>query len=227
MSDRIGARRAAKRVDLEAIHDEIRDRICLLDYPPGTLLREGALASEFGVSRTPIRQILHRLEFAKLVEARNGVGTLVTSVERDALKDIYDMRLEVAEMIGELSPRDAKAEDLGAMEALLVRAEGLAGPDDIRAYWQINHEQHNIIAGLIGNRPLRELWDLYYFQTARIWYAFAVEHWAEVSKALVAEISESLRALKDGDIKGLGLVQRNYIAMGMRRALAHLAERAD
>ena len=46
----------------ERLHAELRDRICLLEYAPGTRLSEEALAAEFGVSRTPLRRVLGRLE---------------------------------------------------------------------------------------------------------------------------------------------------------------------
>ncbi len=72
---------SSKRVPSERIYSEVRDRICLLAYPPGTVLREGELALEFGVSRTPIREVLHRLSFDGLVAAKNGVGSIVTSLD--------------------------------------------------------------------------------------------------------------------------------------------------
>ena len=52
-----------KELRFQALYRELRDRISLLQYPPGTALRESALADEFGVSRTPIRRALHQLEF--------------------------------------------------------------------------------------------------------------------------------------------------------------------
>ncbi|MEZ5475956.1 MAG: GntR family transcriptional regulator [Thiolinea sp.] len=47
----------------------MRRRICLLDYPPNTRLREEDLASEFGVSRTPLRRVLGHLESEGLVKS--------------------------------------------------------------------------------------------------------------------------------------------------------------
>ena len=44
------------------LHQVLRQRICLLDYAPGTRLSETDLAQEFGTSRTPLRRALARLE---------------------------------------------------------------------------------------------------------------------------------------------------------------------
>ncbi len=72
------------RLSADEIHATLRDRICLLEYAPGSLLREALLAEEFGVSRTPIREILQRLAQEGLVSTRNGVGTLVRPLDFDA-----------------------------------------------------------------------------------------------------------------------------------------------
>jgi DNA-binding GntR family transcriptional regulator len=86
----------------KAIYNEIRDRICLLQYPPGMMLSENQLASEFGVSRTPIRRVLQRLEFEGLVVSKQGIGTLVTIVDLQYLKEVYALRLKLSELAGEL-----------------------------------------------------------------------------------------------------------------------------
>jgi len=59
----------------QMLYSQLRDRICLLDYPPDTRLSEEALAKEFGISRTPLRRVLARLEDEGLVQSVHGVGT--------------------------------------------------------------------------------------------------------------------------------------------------------
>ena len=54
-------RRESQTERFDRIYREIRQRICLLECQPGTLLNEGLLAEEFGVSRTPVRNVLLRL----------------------------------------------------------------------------------------------------------------------------------------------------------------------
>jgi DNA-binding transcriptional regulator YhcF (GntR family) len=84
------------RERFERIYGTIRDRICLLEYEPGTRLAEEDLAREFGVSRTPIRRVLSRLESEGLVESRHGVGTFVTDVDIDNLAQVFQLRMELA-----------------------------------------------------------------------------------------------------------------------------------
>lgn len=59
----------------------LRFRICREDPETSIMLHEGKLAQEFGVSRTPIRQVLQRLAFEHLLETRSGIGTVVSPLQ--------------------------------------------------------------------------------------------------------------------------------------------------
>jgi len=205
-----------------SIFETLRDRICLLDYPPSTVLREAKLAKEFGISRTPIRAVLQRLEHGALVTVRDGVGTIVTDIDVAELCDIYEMRLKIAELIGVLTPRDITPDDEAAAIALLARAKRLVDAYSASEYWQINHAQHALIASLIGNSVLREVWDQLYFRSARFWYQEASRAPVGVAQDLVAELNEVARALRARDAMAVGYIQRNYIAFGFTRLKAAL-----
>ncbi len=204
------------------IFEELRDRICLLEYPPGTLLRETDLALEFTVSRTPVREALQRLAYSGLVVSKSGVGTRVTSPDRDEIIDVYEMRLKLAELIGAMSTNPVTAAQIDKMIALRRRAEQLLQNFNAREYLCINHEIHFLIADLIGNRTLRNLWDQLYFQAARVWYSHVQHSPQEVAHALLREAIEMEEALGEGDIMAVGYVQRNHIAYGYRRVIAEL-----
>ncbi|WP_163847465.1 GntR family transcriptional regulator [Pseudooceanicola aestuarii] len=68
-------------------HDEmamlIRERICIAQDECEMLLHEGELAQSFGVSRTPIRQVLQLLAYEGLVETRTGIGTVTTPLHEE------------------------------------------------------------------------------------------------------------------------------------------------
>ncbi|MEM9579663.1 MAG: GntR family transcriptional regulator [Pseudomonadota bacterium] len=66
--------------DRNVILDSIRERICLI--PPGDVivLKEKQLADEFGLSRTPIRQILQTLASEGMIEVRPGYGSITTQL---------------------------------------------------------------------------------------------------------------------------------------------------
>ncbi len=208
---------ASDKPSAERMFDILRDRICLLDYPPGMRLRETDLAAEFGVSRTPVRAVLQRLAQAGLIDSRDGVGTVVTDLTDGEVRDIYLMRLKIAEMIGVLSPLGFSADLKEQCDRLLDRAVALTRTFAIEEYWQINHELHVLIAGIIGNSALRQMWDHFYFQSARIWYRQARTDPTGVAEALRVELEEVRRAVVEDDPVALGYVQRNHIAWGLKR----------
>ncbi len=206
-----------KRSSAEEIFSILRDRICLLDYPPGTVLREADLATEFSVSRTPVRAVLQKLAHAGLIESRDGVGTIVTELSFSEIRDIYRMRLKIAELIGQMDPLPFSAVHREEIEALRGRAVELKARFRIEMYWQINHDLHFLISGIIGNSALRQMWDHFYFQAARIWYQHARFDPTGVAASLVDELDEVHRAICEDDPVALGYAQRNYIAYGLSR----------
>jgi DNA-binding GntR family transcriptional regulator len=202
---------ARQRID--AIHHTLRERICLLKYRPLALLREAQLAEEFGCSRTPIREAIKRLEFEGLVVSKNGVGTLVTEAEFEPLQDVYEMRLKVAELIGSMGVPQVPADIIMGMQELLHEATQLSPEhEQAMALAQINHRLHSFMCQLISNQALRQLYDLYYHQTIRIWYQQMPNFWVSEVHALVTELEQLITAAKRHDLVALGYVKRNFIA---------------
>lgn len=194
------------------IYEEVRNRICQLIYPPESVIKEIDFAQEFEVSRTPVRQVIQRLEIEGFVETRNGVGTIVTNIDIPAFRDVYEMRLAVTELIGRMSPRKVKPSHVDEMKKLHARASSLSGKMDRAEFWAINQERHKIILSLIGNSALRELYDAYYFRTSRVWYLVVDRIWDTQVKALNEELRDLVRALESADASAVAFVERNHLS---------------
>ena len=205
------------------IYDSLKERICLLDCPPGMQLSEPALAAEYGVSRTPVREALKRLAAEDLVESRNGVGTLVRAFSLAELEDIYAMRQKIAGMIGEMSPRPIRASHKRKLDDLHCQSIALRNGRDARSLSRINHDLHILILSLIGNRALADIFDRYYHQTSRLWFSVIDEIWGEEVEALVAETEALQTAFRYDDLMTVGFVKRNFIALSIARVKQVLA----
>ena len=207
------SRRETQTERFNRIYKAIRERISLLEYAPGTVLNEGLLAQEFGVSRTPIRSVLQRLSYEGLVTTRNGIGTIVTEVDVKTFKDIYALRMRLAEDMGVLSPVSPRPEVLEELRRLLQRARDLgeAAPD-YTAYARLCNDLHEQLLQLSGNLVLREITDLLYYRAARVWLAFLPNvDWKEALRNLESEIADTIRALEMDDMQGVGNVRRQYL----------------
>jgi DNA-binding GntR family transcriptional regulator len=105
------------------VYDRIRDAIVDGSIVPGEVLSENQLAADFGTSRTPVREALHRLEIETLVE-RLPRGVRVRETSPEEIIDIYDVRITLegaaaraaAERATELDRRRLRA----AHEAMLA-----------------------------------------------------------------------------------------------------------
>jgi DNA-binding GntR family transcriptional regulator len=206
------------RERFERIYLTIRDRICLLEYEPGMRLAEEDLAREFGVSRTPVRRVLSRLESEGLLESRHGVGTFVTTVDLDSLSQVFALRMELAELMGRLEPLPRNLQDLDRVRAILARCHALSERPDPKAYARLNMDFFHELAALTGNQPLKEISERLYYLTTRIWL-MSVPHLNLRDEIIVfsREVADILAAMELGDLEAVGHIRRSHISMSVQR----------
>ena len=218
------ARPTSARERFERIYRILRDRICLLEYAPGSHLSEEELAQEFEISRTPVRRVLARLESEGLVQSVHGVGTIVTDVDIEELQQVYHLRMELAELIGKLSPLPRTAADLDRIRALIQRCEADANPDQ-GAFLRLNMDFFYELTAMTGNQPLREISERLYFQVARVVLKMMPQlGLAEEFTAFRREMEEVLAAAEIGDWESIGHIRRAHISMSFRRMMRHAGQ---
>lgn len=90
----------------ERAYAHVRDRILNLELKPNTPLRTQAIAQQIGLSRTPVREALGRLEQAGLVARAGGWGYTVRPISFKEAMDVYRVREALeAEAVREALPR--------------------------------------------------------------------------------------------------------------------------
>jgi DNA-binding GntR family transcriptional regulator len=212
------------RQRFEHIYNTIRDRICLLEYEPGLRLSEEELALEFKVSRTPVRRVLSRLEAEGLVESRHGVGTFVTDIDFKGLEEVYRLRMELAELIGQLNPLPRTEADLDRIRRILSQCDELGPEPDARGFARLNMSLFQELSKIIGNEPLKVINESLYYLTARIWLA-SLPHLNLADEVAVfrREIMDVLAALEIGDLESVGHIRRTHISMSFARLKRYAA----
>ena len=215
---------SVSRGRFERIYRTIRDRICLIEYEPGARLAEEELAREFGVSRTPLRRVLSRLEVEGLLESRHGVGTFVIDVELEALVPVYKLRMELAGLIGKLDPVLRTPADLARVRALLDRCDKLIETPDPKAYARLNMDFFQELSAMTGNQPLREISERLYFLTNRAWLkCVPFFNLGDEITVFRREVADILAAMELGDLESVGYIRRSHIAMWLRRMQRYTA----
>ena len=187
-------------------------------------MREEELAKEFGVSRTPIRQVLQILEYEGLVTTRPGIGSIVTYVDIKALKDVYAFRLKLIEIVGELSSPRISDQEIKVLENLLEQTKNMIKNFDPKRLALIYLEFHEQMMKFITNQPLRKVYDQLFHQTARVWLQILPDlNWEEEVGAMYEEIRDVIKALKINDICTMATVRRNHMALLLVRINRYLS----
>ncbi|WP_421723603.1 GntR family transcriptional regulator [Bauldia sp.] len=146
--------------------EALRKRICLADPTEALPLHEGMLAEEFGMSRTPIRQVLQRLAYERLVEIRSGVGTVATPMDpanrsRDIVTHQEILRAILAHPPAELSV--SQHADVIALGALIAGAEDL----DPSLHFELRARLLAVLAGLVADPILKDAFQAAHWRVIR------------------------------------------------------------
>jgi len=126
-------------------------------FRPGDRLVESDLADRFGVSRTPIREALQRLETQSLL-ARDGRSLIVASLDHSQMAELYVVRTELEGLAARLAARHATDEEVHVLQGLVAADHALVG--DPAALARANRRFHTMIHRASHNRYLVQQLDL-------------------------------------------------------------------
>ena len=140
----------------DRVHQELKRRLTLWEYLPGQRLGEEAIASEFGVSRTPVRDAFRRLEREGFLEQEGWAGCRVRKPDLPRIEELYEVRLCLEQTaVRRLAslPTDPEIDELLARWRLPEQAPTEPDPDMVHA----DEAFHETLARLAGNRTLHAM----------------------------------------------------------------------
>ncbi|MCX2968067.1 GntR family transcriptional regulator [Streptomyces sp. TRM70308] len=195
---RVAADAPAKPVPAaERVYGHVKQGVLERRYEGGTLLTEGELAEAVGVSRTPVREALLRLEADGLLRLYPKKGALVLPVSAQEIGDVVETRLLVEEHAARRAappPPGLVAE----LEELLARQRALAEAGDLAQVAVVDRCFHATIVRATGNQILTRLYDQLRDRQLRMGVALMHAHPGRVAQNLT-EHGEILDALRAGD----------------------------
>lgn len=172
--------------------DDLRRTICMVRPGEELTLHENKLTEIYGLSRTPIRQILQRLSYERLVETRSGVGTAAVALRqenraRDLLVHHGIMQAILLLDIPELSI--AQHSDILALAGIA----SMMDESDRDVHYDVRKRLHNVLSDLIPDPILLDAFSASYWRIVR-WHMWEMARNAEeTSKSfrnLIVHISE-------------------------------------
>ena len=122
-------------------------------FRPGDRMREADLASWLGISRTPVRDALKRLEADGMVAAAPRRGLVISQLEQQQVSELYAVRDVMEGLAGRLAAQHASTAEIGAMRDLLDR-QARTHDEDYAALARLNRLFHDVIYRATHNRYL-------------------------------------------------------------------------
>ena len=176
-------------------------------YRPGDRLVESELAERFGVSRTPVREALQRLETQSML-TRDGRSLIVATLDHNQLAELYTVRTELEALAARLAARHASREEVRVLGAMVEEDRAIL--DDPQALARANRRFHHQIHLASHNRYLVQQLDIVHRTMALMAHSsLAVPGRGDDS---LAEHREIVQAIGAGDPDAADATLRAHIS---------------
>jgi GntR family transcriptional regulator, trigonelline degradation regulator len=203
------------------VYEELKAAIVDLRLAPGDPLREATLAGQLGVSKTPIREALTRLEQEGLVETTSFKGAVVTGYSRQDLIEIYELR-ELLENAAARAAAESMAEaDRARLSRISRESRKLKKDKDAAGLAALLSEFDDVVFDQVRNSRIRALVENLRAHLTRIGHltaeipgrieASVAEH-EKIVDAIAArdselaerQMREHIRSVRDDQLRALG-----------------------
>lgn len=172
----------------EAVYRETRWRILTGALPPSSPLNQAELALQFGVSPTPVREALRRLESEGLVTFVAHAMVLVSALDLREFDDLYAIRVRLDPYAGHLAAMNRTSEDIELLEQLLHPQPSADGQMHDR--FETNRRFHRAVYSACGNKQLTAMLDQLWDRTERYRLILVANESDDSGKSLLRQHSD-------------------------------------
>lgn len=192
------------------------------ELKPGNRLVEERLARDLGISRTPVREALHRLEQEGLLTKRPRGGYLVRPLTPEEVKDALGVRSVLEGYVAELAAKGAQAEVLERLEVNVAAFEQALADRDDQRLTSLNSEFHLLLYQAAGSplliRMLGELQEIVERISRAIYCSVDAGLWSEDDHCNLLE------AIKAGQAEEAASLAKNHVTHGAQWILSRMID---
>lgn len=141
----------------EIVFEHLREAIIKGKLRPGERLMEMQLADEMGVSRTPVREAIRKLELEGLVIMIPRRGAYVADLSIKDVAETFEIRSALEALAASLAAERITPEEAEEMERILVRIGAAIEEDDIQQLVALDEEYHNLLYKASRNDRLMQI----------------------------------------------------------------------
>ena len=180
----------------DQVFEKLENDIIMGLYPCGEVLTELKLVEQLGVSRTPIREAMRRLEQERLIRD-SGKGSVVLGITREDLEDIMNIRQRIEGLASYYATLNAKPEEVTELRKLTELQDFYYGKQDIEQLRRIDDRFHEMIYELSGRVVIRDTLQPLHRKALR-YRRKSIEDEGRVIRS-IAEHKAICQAIADGD----------------------------
>lgn len=209
----------------ERVYRRLRRAIQRGELSPGARLIEERLAESLGVSRTPVREALYRLEREGLVVKIPHRGIVVREHDPQELREVLELRALLEGYAAYLATKRRDQELFDELEGILKASEEALERGDIDRLIGLNTEFHETLYRRCGNRRLfdliKELRDQ--FHRFRVW----VLRLPGMPNQSIRDHHRMIELMRRGEAEAVEELVRRHISKGKERLLEDLTEEGE
>lgn len=137
----------------ERVYDYLKTSILSGRFNPGKRLTEEHLANEIGVSRTPVREALHKLESEGLIKPRKKRGFVASMDSKDEIEELFDIRASLEGYALRLISEIISEDTLKRLDGFIENAEDALKRKKIDEIFKWNTRFHDMLHDLVAHKP--------------------------------------------------------------------------
>ncbi|HIQ98813.1 MAG TPA: GntR family transcriptional regulator [Candidatus Scybalocola faecavium] len=209
----------------DVVFNTLRDAILRGDLEPGERLMEIALANRLGVSRTPIREAIRKLELEGLVVMIPRRGAQVASITQKDLQDVLEVRTSLEDLAVRLACERIRPEQVDQMKEALKNFEAALKGTDVTVIARADVDFHDVIFSSTGNARLVQILNNLREQM----YRYRLEYLKDFSshERLLQEHKELLAAIEGHDQENAARIIRTHIYNQEISVIRHIRQNQE
>lgn len=155
-----------------ALYETLKRQILTLDLAPDQDLDETSFSEEYGISRTPVRDVFRQLAGEGYIDIRENRGARVIPMNHSTLRDFFLVAPMIYEAVGRLAIQNFKATQLAQLSECQERFRSAMQADDAGTMVVENNRFHDIIGNMSNSVYLKPSLNKLLIDHARIGYTF-------------------------------------------------------
>jgi DNA-binding GntR family transcriptional regulator len=194
----------------EIVYEELKRQIMVGEIAPGTRMMEVDLADEMGVSRTPVREAIRKLEKEGLVTIEPRRGAYASDISAKDMVDILEVRQDLEGMAAGIAAQKITEEGRLELENIARQYKESVDKEDIEQIIRNDEAFHKYIVSLSGNKTLIKMVS----QVQELALRFRYIYYEDFSrfKNQPTEHQAILDAIVKGDVTGARVNAEEHLA---------------